>query len=98
MYSAFRPATHGKIEKVACIDRRSFAEYVVMLVNVEYKLGCVDHTFLDSLRPERQGLMVVLENGIYWTISPGKQFIELFERLVKELEVIEINVQNHRHQ
>ena len=64
-----------------------------MLVHVQDELRTGYDARLGRAGPELQSFVMVYENSIRGTAGPCHQLVKPLQRLVEELEIVEVNVQ-----
>jgi hypothetical protein len=68
-----------------------------MLVNVDDKVGKLDHVRRDHLFPSLICLVMVLNDKINRATGPCEKPLQLVQRLVEQRKVIQIYVKDDRH-
>ena len=97
MHTAFRPSLHRKVEEITELDWPCLAQHVVMFVHMEDELRGGKRPFDESLFPVFQGFVVVVHNLIHGPFRPIKQFIEPVQRIVQEIKIVQVYIEDGSH-
>jgi len=83
--------------EVADVRGASLVHHIMMLVYVENMVGRRKAFPPDEISPERQHLVVPLDNEGDGTSSPCEQPAEPLDGILDKAEVVEVNVEERTH-